>query len=603
MNKRPKKNRFLRRKNHASLKPANRRRRLLMQDLEGRLMWAADTFAVARPAPLDGLLDHYVDQDAPVDGTQAIDDIQFVYGKDSNAPDVSVNDDVFAGDWGGLGFDQVGTARNNSGFKQILLDTDRDPDPEYLFHFGAGTGTGTAFSGDFNGDGFGDVGVWYADPGAGAGIIIHLKYAQTTGDAFPLNQANTSPITPDAVFQFGLKASDVIMAGDFTGDGRTDIAAVRNNGASPKDWIVSNAATTGAPFPNDNSTIGVSNTYQFGLTAHIPVVGDWDDNGIDNFGAISEGTNGSGVNEWFLDTNFDSTAELTVDYGLPGDIPYTGHFADLLWDGGIDTNFNSSDNWSANTIPGPTDSLVIDQPGTLVHVAFAFGSGQWSLHSIASNEALSIPAGATVTINNPSIVEDLRVTGGTLRAEAAIDATVASISAGTFQMGVDNFLTGAPITVTGGAIQPVNGARVQDSDLTLNSDLGIQGTSDLTLNGVISGSGGVDKVASSTGALVLAGNNTYTGDTSINAGVVQTDHPNAIPATSAVTFSGAGVLNLGNTPDTLASISGTTTGGIQLGAQTLTFGDATNTTFNGPITGAGGLIKQGAGTFTLNSAT
>ena len=41
------------------------------------------------------------------------------------------------------------------------------------------------------------------------------------------------------------------------------------------------------------------------------------------------------------------------------------------------------------------------------------------------------------------------------------------------------------------------------------------------------------------------------------------------------------------------------TGTVTLGANTLTSGDATNTTFSGVLSGTGNLIKQGTGTFTL----
>ena len=113
--------------------------------------------------------------------------------------------------------------------------------------------------------------------------------------------------------------------------------------------------------------------------------------------------------------------------------------------------------------------------------------------------------------------------------------------------------------------------------------------------------------------------NTYSGLTSVNAGtlnvsgsilnsnivqvaggMLQSSNANALSDTAAVTVSGTGTLDLNGTDETIGSLAGAdATASVSLGANTLTTGDATDTSFAGGITGTGGLTKQGAGTFTL----
>lgn len=78
----------------------------------------------------------------------------------------------------------------------------------------------------------------------------------------------------------------------------------------------------------------------------------------------------------------------------------------------------------------------------------------------------------------------------------------------------------------------------------------------------------------------------------------------ALPATTPVTISNAGVLDLNNSDQTIGSLSSTDGSGTQviLSAGTLTVGNATNTTFDGVISGEGSLVKQGTGKLTLTGA-
>ncbi|MEO8401699.1 MAG: autotransporter-associated beta strand repeat-containing protein, partial [Gammaproteobacteria bacterium] len=128
-------------------------------------------------------------------------------------------------------------------------------------------------------------------------------------------------------------------------------------------------------------------------------------------------------------------------------------------------------------------------------------------------------------------------------------------------------------------------------------------TSNTTYAGVISGSGGLTKQGS--GIFTLSGTNLYTGDTTINAGILRLGAASVIADTSAMTFANVAgaIFDLNGFDETIGTLSGggATGGDISLGAGTLTAGNASDTTYNGTISGAGGLNKVGTGTLILNT--
>ena len=87
----------------------------------------------------------------------------------------------------------------------------------------------------------------------------------------------------------------------------------------------------------------------------------------------------------------------------------------------------------------------------------------------------------------------------------------------------------------------------------------------------------------------------------VNAGTLQLGAANRIADNSAVTVASGATLALNNFAETLGSLSGS--GSITLGSGTLTVGSGNvSSTFNGVISGTGGLTKGGTGTFTLGGA-
>jgi autotransporter-associated beta strand protein len=131
------------------------------------------------------------------------------------------------------------------------------------------------------------------------------------------------------------------------------------------------------------------------------------------------------------------------------------------------------------------------------------------------------------------------------------------------------------------------------------------GAADLTLSGVIGGSAGLVKDGS--GTLVLSGSNTYSGATTITAGILRLSGGAALPDATALTLANTtgAALDLNGTSETIGSLAGggASGGNVTLGSATLTTGgDNSSTIFGGAISGSGGLAKTGSGMLILSGS-
>ncbi|KAF0104631.1 MAG: YapH protein [Rhodospirillaceae bacterium] len=133
----------------------------------------------------------------------------------------------------------------------------------------------------------------------------------------------------------------------------------------------------------------------------------------------------------------------------------------------------------------------------------------------------------------------------------------------------------------------VNNASVwfaQDTAGTYAGDM--SGTGSLVLNGA--------------GTLSLIGNNSYTGGTTVNGGVLSLGGPNALPALGALTING-GTVALNGNDLTLGMLVGSG-GALSLGSADLTVAGGGSTTVGTVITGSGGLNLTGGGFLNLTAA-
>ena len=114
----------------------------------------------------------------------------------------------------------------------------------------------------------------------------------------------------DHVFEFG-QPGDVPVVGDWNGDGIDSIAVFRSGR-----WSID--------VDGDGRWTNLDKTLRGGQAGDIPVVGDWNNDGVDDIGVYRSG-------KWHLDTDGDghlTAADKVFDLGTEGDKPTVGD-----WDG------------------------------------------------------------------------------------------------------------------------------------------------------------------------------------------------------------------------------------------------------------------------------
>ena len=180
-----------------------------------------------------------------------------------------------------------------------------------------------------------------------------------------------------------------------------------------------------------------------------------------------------------------------------------------------------------------------------------------------------------------------------------------TFSGGTLSVGSDSNLGGTgTLTFTGGALA-ANASFTSNRAVTLSASGTIDtGTNNVTLSGILSGSGVLNK--GGTGTLTLTGtsNGGFTGGINVAAGTLSDGtttgaFPNSIPVGMQ---SGATLLvNQNETVRQLNDLSGSGgTVSLPNGTSTLTLNGANGSTFSGTITGAGGVRLSGGAFLVLS---
>lgn len=215
---------------------------------------------------------------------------------------------------------------------------------------GFGDSMAVPVAGDWNGDGFDEVGVWVGSTGR-----FHLDAnGNHVWDGLVGGDLQTAP--------FGL-GTDLPVVGDWDADGRDEVGYWRpsdrrfrldSNGNGRWDGVTGGDAVTAA----------------FGLETDVPITGDWNGDGRDEVGLWRPGTG-----RFLLDTNANQVWDgptggdvLTSAFGGRSDIPVIG-------------------DWNGNGV----DDIGVWRPGTQRFLLDANANRRWD--GATGGDTLSAPFG------------------------------------------------------------------------------------------------------------------------------------------------------------------------------------------------------------------
>ena len=333
---------------------------------------------------------------------------------------------------------------------------------------------------------------------------------------------------------------------------------------------------------------------------------------------INDGSAFSGASGGFLEffgTSTAGSATITNNGGTGGGA------------GGSTLFLENSDGGTALAITNGNGFFDIS---ALTSAGMGIGSIEGSGNYFLGSKNLSV-GGNNLSTTVSGVIQDGGTSGGT-------GGSLTKIGVGTLTLTGVNTYTGGTI-VGAGTLQLGNGGTTGGivGNVIDNGILAFNRSDSVTFSGLISGTGGVQQNGS--GTTVLVANNTYTGGTTINAGTLQLGNGGttgsiigniinngilAFNRIDPVTFngliSGTGGVQQNGSGTTVLVANNTYTGGTTINAGTLHLGNGGTTgsivgnvinngilafnrsdsvTFNGLITGTGGVQHNGSGTTVL----
>jgi autotransporter-associated beta strand protein len=281
---------------------------------------------------------------------------------------------------------------------------------------------------------------------------------------------------------------------------------------------------------------------------------------------------------------------------------------------------------------GLLESLV---PATLpnpmmIHQAATIGG----TNDLNLTRPITVDAGVALTVSNSqgsiSMVGNVGGGGGLVKTGAGQfvvsgdnsftgGTTLGTSGTANLTVGSDTALGTGPLTINqGGVLQantPVNlrntvagsGTIVGSNSITFSGSVSLAFGATLTVASssasvvttFVAAISGLGSLQVSEGTLVLSGNNSYSGQTTVSGlGAVLLGADNGIPSSSSLNLSSGAGFDLNGFNDMIGGLSGTGQVDLESGALIVGQGDV-DASFSGVITGAGRLQKIGAGTLIL----
>lgn len=252
-------------------------------------------------------------------------------------------------------------------------------------------------------------------------------------------------------------------------------------------------------------------------------------------------------------------------------------------------SWTTATNWDDGIIPNPTSGTTMDfsTVNILANTTLNLGANRnaqlWKFGDTSGSQSWIISAGQTLTLAGTT--PGFQINNGTTRIDSVVDGTAGLVKtgAGNLTLIAANTYTGAT-TITAGTLLIGNGGTTgslaaasainNNSALVFNRTNAIAQGTDFAA--VISGTGSL--AMNGSGTLILSGDNTYTGTTTITAGNLQIGSGGTtgkLSTTSAITNNAALIFNRSN--------------GVIQGSG-----------FANTITGTGSLTNAGIGALTLN---
>ncbi|MBU1358417.1 MAG: autotransporter outer membrane beta-barrel domain-containing protein [Gammaproteobacteria bacterium] len=209
----------------------------------------------------------------------------------------------------------------------------------------------------------------------------------------------------------------------------------------------------------------------------------------------------------------------------------------------------------------------------------------------SGNTAVRVDPGvvATIGVDIDGAGTVAKLDSGTLVLSGANSYTGGTLlNGGTLVVGHNTALGTGQVTAANGTTLDSNAPVSLANAFDLAGTLAIGGSNDLALAGPIGGIGGL--VKNGAASLTLGGNNSYLGNTALNAGRL------VLGADSAL---GSGTLNAAGGTTLDASTAVALNNAVNL-AGTTGIGGTADLALGGPVNGAGSLTKNGAATLTLS---